>query len=319
MTQSDEGVCGEEFQAALSAVHDARLPDGRHPTWLARGVTRAMTLFRFHRPDDALRKLDSALQFRPGPWGSDVPRKSAGARASPENHCRVPTCIAAAQPDAMATVTIRTYRYDETKRGGCGRPAEGPAYLDVYDLRVGQTGADGSVTLRVPSGQIRLEVTLYPSSWAQESVTLAPGATRTISIVLADSKEPAEDSELVLVEASDDIVPVSSPSFTLRFMSGDEPVQLKRLWEVDLRDRHGNLVETLDDLFILREGAIVASKPDAGFAALAKQFAETVILNVEGQDAAGRTHANEVRFRVGQFKLAVTLSPPPSNPGVPVV
>jgi hypothetical protein len=54
------------------------------------------------------------------------------------------------------------------------------------------------------------------------------------------------------------------------------------------------------------------------FAALAKQFAETVILNVEGQDAAGRTHANEVRFRVGQFKLAVTLSPPPSNPGVPV-
>jgi hypothetical protein len=51
---------------------------------------------------------------------------------------------------------------------------------------------------------------------------------------------------------------------------------------------------------------------------MSKQFAETVTLSVDAVDAAGRTHANEVRFRVGQFRLGVTLSPPPSNPAVPI-
>jgi hypothetical protein len=317
-TQSDAGVCGEAFQAALSAVHDARLPDGRHPAWLARGVTRAMTLFRFDRSDDALQKLDSALQFRPGPWGSDVPRHRREHERVLSAAALFRTCIAAAQPDPMATVTIRLYQYDDTKRGGRGRPAEGPAYIDVDGLRAGQTAADGSVTLRVPSGKIRLEATLYPSSWAEESVTLAAGETRTVSIVLADSKEPAEDSALVLAEATDDIVPVASPSFTLRFMSDDGPVGITHLWRVELQDLDGNLIGVLDEMFIIREGAIVAPDPPAVFAALTKQFAETVILVAHAEDAAGRTHANEVRFRVGQFRLGVTLSPPPSNPAVPV-
>ncbi len=35
-------------------------------------------------------------------------------------------------------------------------------------------------------------------------------------------------------------------------------------------------------------------------------------------DASGHMHAGEVRFRVGQSGLVVTLSPPPSNPGLPV-
>lgn len=314
----DEGVCAAEFDAAASEIGATDLPDGRHPAWLARGVTRAMTLFRLHRRDEALLKLESAVQTRPGPWGGNVPHDR-------RQHERViaaidlfRTCIATAQPPAMATLTIRTYQYDERAPRGRGRRSEGIAYIDVDGMRVGQTGADGAVTLRVPSGQIHLETTLYPSSWAEEFLTLAPGSSRTVSIVLADSKEPAEDTDLELVEAVDDIIPSSSTSFTLKFMRDDEPVPIARLWSVELLDRAGDLDEVLDKLFEVRDGAIAAIDSGAVFDAMAKHLAETVTLRVHASDAADRTHANEVRFRVGQFKLAVALSVPPSNPALPV-
>jgi hypothetical protein len=64
-TRSDKDVCGKEFQAALSAVHDARLPDGRHPIWLARGVTRAMSSSAFigqtTRCGSSIRRCNSGL------------------------------------------------------------------------------------------------------------------------------------------------------------------------------------------------------------------------------------------------------------------
>jgi hypothetical protein len=313
----DEGVCASEFEAATSAIGSARLPDG-HPAWVMRAATRAMTLFRLHRPDEGLLKLDSAVKSRPGPWSSDVP---AGRQAYERTVAAVDsfrTCIAAAQPPAMATLTIRTHEYDETAPRGRGRRASGVADIDVDGLRVGQTRADGSATLRVPSGRIRVEVTLYPSSWAEADLTLAPDSSRTVSIVLADSKEPAENTELVLVEAVDDIIPASSPSFTLRFMDDDEPARITRLWEADLVDRHGSLKDSVDKLFEVRDGAIAAVDPAAVFEALREQLAETVTLRVHAEDSAGRTHAGDVRFRVGLFNLAVTLAPPPSNPALPV-
>jgi hypothetical protein len=314
----EEGICTAEFDAATSEIGATTLPDGRHPEWLARGVARAMTLFRLHRRDETLLKLDSAVKKWPGPWGGDVPRDRRQHERVIAAIERFRTCIAMNDPPATSTLTIRTYERDERAPRGRGRRPEGITYIDVDGIRVGQTGTDGAVTLRVPSGTIHLTATLYPSSWAEEFVTLEPGSSRTVSIVLDDSKEPAEDTDLELVEAVDDIIPSASRSFTLRFMRDDEPVQIARIWEVDLMDRDGNIDGALDKLFEIRDGAIAAIDPGAVFDAMAKRSAETVTLSVQASDTADRTHANHVQFRVGQFNLAVALSAPPSNPALSV-
>jgi len=314
----DEEVCASEFEAATSAIGSARLSDGTHPAWLMRAARRAMVLFRLHRPDEGLLKLDAAVKSRPGPWSSHVP---AGRQAYERVLAAVSafrTCIATGQPAAMATLTIQTYESDETAPPSHRRRSEGVAYITVDGLRLGQTGPDGSGTLRVPSGRLRVEGTRYPASWAEADLTLAPDSSRTVPIVLADSKEPAEDTELVLVEAVDDIIPASSPSFTLRFMDDDKLAPITELWHADLLDRHGNSKDSVDKLFEVRDGAIVAVDPTAVFEAMKDQLAETVTLQVTAEDGAGRTHAGEVRFRVGLFNLTVTLSPPPSNPALPV-
>ena len=65
----------------------------------------------------------------------------------------------------------------------------------------------------------------------------------------------------------------------------------------------------LDEFFTVAGGAIVAKNPAQVFDALAKHYGETITLQVDSE---------EVRFRVGQSGLVVTLAPPPSNPSLPV-
>jgi hypothetical protein len=124
-----------------------------------------------------------------------------------------------------------------------------------------------------------------------------------------DGKEVSEETELVLAEAVDDIIPATATSFTLRFMQNGRPMYVTSVDNIELIDRDGNFEHALDELFTVAGGTIVAKSPAQVFAALAKHFGETITLRVD---------SNEVRFRVGQSGLVVTLSPPPSNPGLPV-
>jgi hypothetical protein len=183
---------------------------------------------------------------------------------------------------------------------------------------VGQTGADGTLTVQVPSGPIVVTAIVPSFSIGQASVTLAPGASVEVSIVLDDGKEVVEDTELVLVEMAEGVLPSSFTSFTLRFERDGAVAPIQRLEQIELLNRDGDIVAELAPMFTLSGGAMVATDPAALRAALMAQSGNQIAIRAQGVDAAGFTHANTVRFRLGQFQLAGVLVPPPSNPALPV-
>ena len=307
---STSHVCDSEYSSASTTSGNLGLPNGT-----PFDVHRAMTLFRFNQQKEALRELDSALKTVSGPWrwridAERLKRLKAGLTA-------LRSCVARSESPAMATLTIEAFLIDPEAGEHARQPIAG-ATVKVEDMRVGQTAEDGTLTARVPSGPIRVIAELAPTTWGEEYVTLTPGGSERLSLQMDPEKEVREDTDLVLAEAVDDIIAVTSPSFTLKFMRGDRLAPVVRVGSIDLVDRDENLERSLEELFTVINGAIMARSAANVFDSLAKHSDETITLSVYAEDAADRIHQARVRLRVGQSRLLVTLVPPPSNPALPV-
>lgn len=278
-------------------------------------VRRAMALFRFNRREDALRELDSALKIVSGPWrwridAERLKRLKAGLTA-------LRSCVARSEPPAMATLTIEAFLVDPEVGEHARQPVAG-AIVKVEDMPVGRTADDGTLTVRIPSGPIHVTAQLAPTTAGRSDLTVLPGASERFVLQMDPEKEVAEDTTLVLTEAVDDIVPFASPSFTLKFMRGRELAPIVSVGSVNLVDRHENFERTLDELFAVADGSIVAKSASKVLESLAAHADQTIALQVDAQDAAGGMHYGLIRFRVGRSKLLVTLAAPPSNPALPV-
>jgi hypothetical protein len=308
--QNDYGkvLCHEQFQ---SAHPDITLLN-ENPFRL----DRAMTLFRFHRRKEALAIIDAAVKTVAGPFGHRIPRNERKKVAAGLLAFR--TCVATSRMPDLATLTVHVWRqaFDEASSEGRRAPAAGATVL-VEGIPVGTTADDGTWTVQVPSGEIHLTAEVSRTHWGEEYVSLAAGAYGAVSIGLHDGKEVTEDTQLVLLEAVDDIVPAWSPSFTLKFVRDGEWVPMADIERIELLDRHGDLSDhDIDNLFTLSAGAIAATDPAPVFAAMMGQLDETITVRVYAVDGAGLGHADEVSFRVGQSRLVVTLAAPPSNPAL---
>jgi hypothetical protein len=308
--QSDRTSYPCESQLSAAGTGNLGLPNGT-----PFDVHRAMTLFRFNRREDALRELDSALKTVSGPWrwridAERLKRLKAGLTA-------LRSCVARSEPPAMATLTIETFLIDLEVGEHARKPVAG-ATIKIEDMPVGRTEDDGTLTVRSPSGPIHVTAELAPTTWGEEYATVPPGGSERLSLQMDPEKEVSEDTDLVLAEAVDDIIPAASTSFTLKFMQDDRLAPVAGALSVELRDRDDNFQRSLDELFTISDGAITAISPAKVFDALAGQSGELITLSVYAEDAAEHTHQARVRFRVGQSRLLVTLVPPPSNPALPV-
>jgi hypothetical protein len=310
--QSDSAshVCRSEYESAGSASSNLGLPNG-NPF----DVNRAMTLFRFARQKEALQELDSALITVSGPWRWRV----RGDRVKPLTTSleAFRRCMARTAPPSLATLTLDVILPDPDAPGKSGTPLAG-AEVEVEGTAIGRTGPDGSLTAHVPSGAIRVTAQVPPSRWGEGYVTIPPNDSAHLSIMMHEGKEVSEDTTLVVSEAVDDIVPGTSPSFTFKFMRGNTQAPIARISYIHLLDRHQDVERILDELFTIADGAIVARHAAALFDALATSVDKTIAVRVSAEDAAGRMHNGEVRFRAGLSRLRVTLAPPPSNPALPV-
>ncbi len=303
-------VCGAEYSAAGASSGNLGLPNGT-----PFDVHRAMTLFRFNQQKESLRELDSALKTVSGPWRWRVPGEKRKQLTKDLNAFR--RCLAGKEPPQLATLTVDTFLVEPEATEERRRSIAG-ATVKIEDMPVGQTEDDGTLTVRVPSGTIHVTAELAPTTWGDAYVTVTPGGSERLSLQMDPEKHVSEDTDLVLVEAADDIIAVTSPSFTLRFMQSDRLAPVAGAVSVELRDRHDNFQRDLDELFTISDGAITAISPAKVFDALAGQSGELITLGVYAEDAADRTHQARARFRVGQSRLLVTLVPPPSNPSLPV-
>lgn len=301
-------LCHEQFQ---SAHPDITLPN-ENPFRL----DRAMSLFRFHRRKEALAIIDAAVKTAAGPFGHRIPRNERKKAAAGLLAFR--TCVATSRMPDLATLTVQVWRqeFDDSASEGRKAPAAGATIL-AEGIPVGTTADDGTVTVQVPPGELHVTAEVPRTHWGEEYVSLAAGAYGAVSIGLHDGKEVTADTQLVLLEAVDDIIPAWSPSFTLKFVRDGEWVRIAEIERVELLDRHGDLSDQdIDRLFTISAGAIAASDTAPVFAAMIGQLDETITVRVYAVDAAGLGHADEVRFRVGQSRLVVTLAAPPSNPAL---
>ena len=117
------------------------------------------------------------------------------------------------------------------------------------------------LTARVPPGPIEVsaEIPLTLASFAE--VNLAPGKSGSVEIRLSDGKEVDEHTTLLLVEAVDDIVPLSAPSLTLRFMQGSRFAPVARIEPIDAENLQGDLRANLAEHFRVDNGEIVRDEP----------------------------------------------------------
>jgi hypothetical protein len=283
-----------------------------------RGVGKASALFRFHRSDDALARLDALVGLLEGPRGERL-QDVARTELTKSIHA-LRSCLASTEPAPLVAILIRVFSDDGTPQGGRGTPAGEGVYLDVEGIPIGSTARDGTLQANVPSGTIHIRATEYPSSMGQEVVTLSPDASPTVSVVLAEGKEPSEDSDLVLEEAPDDILPANAMSLTLKFVQDDGPVRIKSIEEIALSDAPGDLGESLEQFFVVADGVMHARDPAAVYQRIAGQsrIGRQLSIVAAAIDSEGRAHYGNVHFQIGQFKLAVMLAPPPSNPALPV-
>lgn len=216
----------------------------------------------------------------------------------------------------MATLIVRTFLLDETAPNLIGGPAGEGVYIRVNGEMVGITGPDGTLTIQVPSGALIVEAIVPSFSQGEALLTLAVGSTGVANILLDDGKEVIEPSVLVLTESVEGVLPKNSSSITLYFEQNGELVVLERLDQVELLDRDGNLVESLDSFFEISGGNLVATDVLAVMEALQPQAAHQIYIRFTGVDTLGFTHSDTVRFYLGQFHLVGTLVPPPSNPSL---
>ena len=153
--------------------------------------------------------------------------------------------------------------------------------------------------MRVPSGRLQMSAVSYPSSAGEASTTLAPGASGSVAIVL-DSKEPAEETDLGVVEAVEHVLPPAFTSFRLQFVRDGLVVPVSRDHEVELLGPGGNTEKDLTRVFAIAGGTLAVTDVQSMREVLARYMGQIAMLRVSAVDAAGVTHGNTVWFRVGE-------------------
>lgn len=278
-------ACDEEQKQAIGATADSNAPEVRA---MRNEIGKAIALFRFHRPADAQVQIDRAakrLERRPN-------LLTAGSRSDwTIALAALRRCTSAASPPAMATLTVQALKIEGT--------AYGPGvYIRVDEIPIGRTAANGTLQAQVPSGAVRITAIVPPTSFGEAFLTLTPGSTASQSITLDPDKEPAEETDLVLVEAHDDVMRRTAPSFTLQFLRDDRRVPLRGIEAVELLNQSDVVDRELRDLFKIAGGAIVALDVPRLLTALAQRGTSPIRLRVTAIDTEEFIHCNIVELRL---------------------
>jgi hypothetical protein len=291
-----ENACGHQWARAGKAFDALGEPYRGH--LLAR-LSRATALFRFQRKPDAIRMLDRTDEKLAGSWVQELP--AAKRIEAVEALTAFRTCISSARPPAFGTLTVHVFDEDDARPDGRGEPAAAGVLIRVEGRDVGRTRTDGTLTARVPSGSVDVLGIIPPSDVGlNEGVRVPPAAETTIELILRSGAEPAEDTDLILAEARDDVLLHTATSLTFKFLRDDVFVPMARIEEVALvLDAQGGDFEFLpDELFAVQDGAIVATNVRRVVDMLMSHAVGTVRVRVTALDGEQFVHSADVEFRI---------------------
>jgi hypothetical protein len=292
----DPGVdsCREEASSALRASGNSNSPGIRS---IHRDTTRALALFRFHRPNDASAAVDSATKRLDGEASVIAPHDRLGLEHALS---ALRSCVLAATPAALATLSVRTQYIEEHPGRGNTASAGGGVYVRVEGIPIGQTLPDGTLSAQVPSGSINVSAIVPPTTFGSVDVRISPGGLAAATIDLDDTKEPSDETDLVLMEAANGTLRRDTMSLTLQFVTDDHPLVVKDIEEVGMIDSEGTETRDFRPLFAISSAAIVAIDARAVLHALSNS-ATPVRLSVAARDENGFVHDGLVEFRIQKF------------------
>ena len=285
--------CADARDAATRALHDLS-PVGTRPVRLR--IDHAFVLFRLGRTKEAQTSLDSALMLLGLTRGRLM--TSAEREGIHTTIVDLRRCIDTSLAPALATLTVRTYEQDDRVPGGRGAPAPAGALVRIDETPVGRTGAGGIFTVRVPSGSLLVSAEIPPSEAGQVDVSLEPGGSGAVSVVLDSSKDVTEETPLVVAEAKGGVLSAASRTLTLRFIGPNGRVSTRKIDEINLLGPEGNIDEELTTMFTITDGAIVAIDPGKVIGIIRTRGAGPVVLSVQAFDSQGIIHASRVEFRM---------------------
>ena len=191
----------------------------------------------------------------------------------------------------MTTLTVRALRID-------GRAYGAGVYIRVDEIPIGRTAGNGTLQGQVPSGPVRVTAIAPPTSFGEALLTLIPGRRATASVTLDPDKEPAEETDLVLVEANDGVVRRTASSLTFQFIRDDRRVPLRSIEAVELLNPSDDVDRELRDFFTIADGAIAAVDVRRLLAALPRDGPSPIRLRVTGIDTEEFIHSNIVELRL---------------------
>jgi len=302
----------------ISATSDIRQVPEAIRTRVSRAVQRASALSRFDRSDEALAKLEALIALLDGPRGERVQDRQ---RAELTQAIRaMKRCLEARPQQPLTWITIAVFDEPNTPDRSRGDSAGAGVFVEAEGITIGRTGADGTLEAKLPLGVVEVTATKYPSSWGAGMVTVSAGESQTVSIVMAGDKEPSVETDLLLEEAPDGILPANSASITLKFTDDGDPVRIETIESIVISDADGDDNEEVGRSFAVSDGVIIPTDATAVLRILEhrSENGRPVRLSASAVDPDGQTRYGEVKFQTGRYKLTVTLAAPPSNPALRV-
>ncbi len=157
LSQVSPAFCHIEAWQAFSSADDLVAPNDQR---VRIRLNRALTLFRFDRVPEALRKLETAVE---------VVAKIVDSRISAEQRTRATTniaklltCLKSTPVPPLATLIVQPLDPD-----GGNRPMA-DMNIRVEDLAVGTTGRDGTLRVRYPRARSGCKYGLHRPSQANK-------------------------------------------------------------------------------------------------------------------------------------------------------
>jgi hypothetical protein len=98
----------------------------------------------------------------------------------------------------MGTLTVRVFSFVFDAGEWITGPAAVGDIVNVSGVERGLTGDDGTLTVRVPAGDLEIDARRYPGEFGRAFAVLKPGERGQIDIVMLGGKDIAEDSALVM-------------------------------------------------------------------------------------------------------------------------
>ena len=308
--------CANTYEKAKAAIVTARVGRGLEMKLLTK-VEDAWRIYRSGKKNarkDALHDLDVALGLLDKNSTKQLP-SDVGASVTDAitafHHCIETGAV------TTASLTVRVTRPSIDTPGATVLVAG--AIVRVNGVEVATTGASGQVTVDVPAGDAGIDAVVYPMEAASTSVTLAQGTAQTVELRLVDS-EPEENTQLVLDEAPDGVLPANFGSFTLRFLDpAGAHVTLRSIEEVQLRRSDGSGWTYWPEAFRVAaaDGSLQPVDLASWRTALTNQGGR-LELGVSAIDSGGRVHQGSYTFYLGSITVEGHLAAPPSNPALPV-